>query len=129
MSNFKLSQRSLTNLEHVHPDLVKLVKLAIEITTIDFTVLEGLREPEKQKSLVSAGKSWTNNSRHLTGHAIDVGVIIDKRVSWDYPWYEKLYQFFDNASKELKIPMEWGGNWPQKDAGHYQLTWKDYPLR
>lgn len=43
MSKFTLSQRSLNNLKGVHPDLVKVVRRAIEITEQDFVVIEGIR--------------------------------------------------------------------------------------
>lgn len=116
-------------LEGVHPDLASVVKRALELSNIDFAVLEGLRNPERQKEVIAMGKSWTNNSRHLTGHAVDVGVVIGRHINWYYPWYEKLYKFFKQASEELKIPIEWGGHWPEKDGGHYELTWEAYPLK
>lgn len=129
MGNFVFSQKSLKNLQGVHPDLVLLVKRALDISTIDFSVLEGLRSPARQQDVINLGKSWTKNSRHLTGHAIDVGVVIDRHINWYYPWYEKLHKFFKQASDELKIAIEWGGEWPERDGGHYELAWEDYPLK
>lgn len=127
---FKFSQRSLKNLEGVHPDLIAVVKRALELSSIDFAVLEGLRSPERQQEVIASGNSWTKNSRHLTGHAVDIGVVIDRHINWYYPWYEKLSRFFKQASEELKIPIEWGGDWPKKkDGGHYELTWASYPLK
>ena len=61
-----LGPRSIMRLKGVHPDLVKVVQHAIEITTVDFTVLEGLRSIERQRELVKAGASQTLKSRHLT---------------------------------------------------------------
>ena len=52
---FKLSTRSKERLIGVHPDLVKVVRRAIELTDIDFGVTEGLRSLEKQKELVAKG--------------------------------------------------------------------------
>ena len=43
---FKLSQRSLDRLEGFKPDLVNVVKRAIELTTVDFGVIEGVRTEE-----------------------------------------------------------------------------------
>ena len=40
---YQLGPRSQMRLKGVHPDLVKVVQQAIQITTVDFTVLEGLR--------------------------------------------------------------------------------------
>ena len=47
---YKLSQRSLDRLEGVKPDLINVVKRAIELTTIDFGVIEGVRTEERQKN-------------------------------------------------------------------------------
>lgn len=44
---YKLSKKSLSKLDGVHPDLVKVVKRAIEITECDFTITEGLRTKER----------------------------------------------------------------------------------
>jgi len=52
-------------LNGVHPDLVKVVERAIQITTVDFTVLEGLRSPERQKALYEAGASQDPVQTHL----------------------------------------------------------------
>ena len=69
---YRLSQRSMQNLSGVHPDLVAVVKRAIEITEQDFSVIEGIRNIDRQRKLVAQGKSQTMNSRHLTGHAVDL---------------------------------------------------------
>ena len=69
---FILSRRSLKNLEGVHADLVRVVERALEITSVDFVVTEGLRSVERQEQLVKSGASKTRRSRHLTGHAVDV---------------------------------------------------------
>ena len=69
---FNLSKRSLQRLEGVHPDLVAIVKEAIQITQHDFGVSCGMRTLEEQKKLVQSGASQTLASRHLTGHAVDL---------------------------------------------------------
>ena len=86
---FKLGARSISNLRGVHPDLVAVVKRAITITEIDFTVTEGLRTKERQAQLVKAGASKTMNSRHITGHAVDVAAWVDG-VRWDWGLYAKI---------------------------------------
>lgn len=125
---FKLSQRSKDRLKGVHPDLVKVVEHAIEITTVDFAVLEGLRTPERQKVLKEAGASQTLNSRHITGHAVDLGAWVDGEVRWDWPLYSQIAKAMKSAAAELNIPIEWGGDWRTfKDGPHWQLPRKDYP--
>ena len=41
--SFKLSNKSLNKLTNVHPDLVRVVQKAIELSTTDFSVTEGER--------------------------------------------------------------------------------------
>lgn len=125
---FKLSQRSRDRLKGVHPDLVNVVEHAIEITTVDFAVLEGLRTPERQKVLKEAGASQTLNSRHITGHAVDLGAWVDGEVRWDWPLYNQIAKAMKAAAAELNIPIEWGGDWSRfKDGPHWQLPRKEYP--
>lgn len=124
---FKLSNKSLDRLKGVHPDLVKVVKRAIELTEIDFSVGEGLRTIERQKELVAKGASQTMKSRHLTGHAVDLYAFVDGAVSWEWKYYAKISESVMKSAKELGVDVEWGGNWKMKDGPHFQLTWAKYP--
>lgn len=126
--SYRLSQRSRDRMKGVHPHLVAVVERAILITGIDFTITEGLRTPARQKELVKAGASQTQNSRHLTGHAIDVAAWVDGTVRWDWPLYPKIAAAFKQAAKELNIPVIWGGDWPRlRDGPHFELDRKAYP--
>lgn len=128
MSKFVLSKQSLGQLAGIHADLVKVVKRAIEITEVDFRVGEGLRTVDRQKQLLKSGATTTMNSRHLTGHAVDLIALVDGEVRWDWPLYHKIAAAMKQAAKELKIPLEWGGDWKTfKDGPHYQLPWVSYP--
>ena len=133
---YQLGQRSLQNLSGVHPDLVAVVKRAIQITDQDFGVIEGIRNINRQRQLVKSGASTTMNSRHLTGHAVDLApypfngdVDGDGKVNiedWDQ------YYFIEEAMKlaadELEVDLEWGGDWKSfKDGPHWQLSRKTYP--
>ncbi|WP_431221711.1 M15 family metallopeptidase [Serratia sp. L9] len=127
-NNFRFSQRSEGNLVGVNPALVKVVRRALELTAVDFGITEGLRSKERQKELLAAGKSQTLNSRHLTGHAVDVVAYLGRDISWEWKYYEQIATAFKRASSELNIPIEWGGDWKTlKDGPHFQLTLKDYP--
>ena len=72
MATFTLGTRSLSRLSGVQADLFRVVKRAIELTTVDFVVVEGVRTPARQKELVAAGASQTLKSNHLTGAAVDM---------------------------------------------------------
>ena len=125
---FTLGHRSKQRLKGVHPDLVKVVERAIRITAVDFAVLEGLRTPERQKALVEAGASQTLNSRHLTGHAVDLGAWVADEVRWDWPLYHKIAAAMKEAAKQVDVPIEWGGDWRNfKDGPHFQLPRKTHP--
>lgn len=119
---FKLGATSLARLKGVHPDLVKVVKRAIELTKQDFTVLEGLRSKERQKQLVAKGASKTMNSYHLTGHAVDIAPLVNGQVTWDWKYYHPLAAVMKAAAKELGVNITWGGDWTTfKDGPHWQI--------
>lgn len=118
---FKLSEKSLKRLTGVHPDLQAVVRRAIEITPVDFLVIEGLRTKERQAYLLDAGKSRTMNSYHLTGHAVDIAPIIDGKVSWDWKYFHPMADAMKQAANELGVKITWGGDWATfKDGPHFQ---------
>jgi peptidoglycan L-alanyl-D-glutamate endopeptidase CwlK len=125
---YSLGTRSKQRLIGVHADLVRVVERALEITTVDFIVLEGLRTPERQKALRDAGASQTLNSRHITGHAVDLGALIDGEVRWDWPLYHKIAAAMKEAAKEFNVSIVWGGDWRTfKDGPHFELDRRKYP--
>ena len=128
-----LSTRSLERLAGAHHDLAAVIKAAAARSSIDFTVLEVLRTPERQRELVAKGASQTMKSRHLPGtdgksHAVDIAPVIGGQVSWAWPLYNPLALIVKAAAAELGVPIEWGGDWRTfKDGPHWQLPWKEYP--
>ncbi|CUI50389.1 M15 family metallopeptidase [Achromobacter xylosoxidans] len=133
MSAFSLSARSLQRLDGVHPRLVEIVKLAIQRTAVDFTVVEGLRTPERQRELVAQGASQTQNSLHLQqqdgyGHAVDLAPLVGGAIPWnDWEQFRRLADVVKACAAALGTPVEWGGDWKSlKDGPHFQLPrgWK-----
>jgi len=125
---YALGTKSLQKLTGVHPDLVKVIKRAIQITPVDFAVIEGVRTVERQKQLLAAGASKTMQSRHITGHAVDIAPYVDGDIRWDWPLYRKIAPAIKQAAKEVGVPIEWGGDWIRfKDGPHWQLPRRKYP--
>ena len=102
---YTLSKKSRDRLAGVHPDLVKVVERALEITETDFAVLEGVRPKTRQEQLVKSGASQTMRSRHLTGHAVDLGAYVAGSVRWDWPLYHKLAVAVKQAAAAFNIPL------------------------
>lgn len=125
---FKLSKRSRTNLVGVHPDLVRVVELAITLTDVDFAVIEGVRTVERQRELYAKGASKTMNSRHISGHAVDLAAFVGSTLRWDWPLYPRIAAAMKQAARQLNVPLIWGGDWISfKDGPHFELDKRTYP--
>jgi len=122
MSEFKLSQRSLDNLEGVDLSLIGVVKRAIEITKVDFGVIEGLRTPEEQRDLVLSGASQTMFSKHIHGKAVDLMAYVGPRASWELNLYDDIADAMKQAAMELRVPIRWGGAWNVDDICKWEGT-------
>ena len=123
--SFSLSARSRARMKGVHPALVAVVERAIALSPVDFMITEGLRSRKRQGELMRAGASRTLNSRHLSGHAVDVAALVDGKVRWDWPLYPRIAEAFQAAAKELDTPIVWGGDWPRlRDGPHFELDRK-----
>lgn len=126
--SFRLSSRSRTRLQGVHPALMAVVEAAIVRTPVDFMITEGVRTAARQAALVKAGASRTTRSRHLTGHAVDVAALVDGQVRWDWPLYGRIAEAFKAAALDLKTPLIWGGDWKTlRDGPHFELDRKVFP--
>ena len=132
------SSRSLTNLHGVHPDLRRVMDRALQAAPFAFVVTEGLRTLARQTELVRIGASRTLDSRHLTGHAVDLVpyVDIDKdgkvEVEEMYAWplYHKLAPVIKAAAANEKVAIVWGGDWRSfKDGPHWELDRRVYPAK
>jgi peptidoglycan L-alanyl-D-glutamate endopeptidase CwlK len=142
MAQYYLSKLSQKRLMGVHPDLIRVVKRAIEITTQDFMVLEGVRTKLRQAELYAQGRTkpgevvtWTMNSRHFidpkTGysHAVD---LVPFPLNWkDITAFDAMADAMKKAAKELGISIRWGADWDrdgkprekgEKDSPHFELV-------
>lgn len=119
---FKFSASSLKKLEGVHPKLVCIALEAIQLSTVDFKITEGLRTFERQKELVARGASKTMKSKHLNGRAIDVAAIVNGTVNWNNAFYAKIRDAMFEAACNQGVEIVWGGDWKGfVDACHFEL--------
>jgi peptidoglycan L-alanyl-D-glutamate endopeptidase CwlK len=131
-----MDEVSTKRLSGVHPDLVAVVEMAFTKLPpgLSFRITEGLRNKERQARLVASGASRTMNSRHLTGHAVDLVALTDldgdgkMEVRWDWPLYYRLADVMLSAAAELNVSVVWGGSWRTfPDGPHFELDRKRYP--
>jgi peptidoglycan L-alanyl-D-glutamate endopeptidase CwlK len=129
-----LLPRDREHLKGVHRDLVRVVERARQ--AVPFIVTEGLRTRDRQARLVAIGASRTMNSRHLTGHAVDLAYWLDDgdatvehgEIRWDWPLYEQIGAAMKVAAKELGVPITWGGDWTSfRDGPHFELDRRSHP--
>lgn len=132
----ELNKSSLAKLRGVHPDLVRVVRRCADDwrdKTLTWIITCGPRTLEEQKLLVRKGASKTMRSRHLVAkngfsHAVDVAAVLNGKVRWDWPLYEKIAVAMKQAAKKEGVPIEAGLDWKTfKDGPHYQLPWGTHP--
>lgn len=111
MSDFKFGPESLKELKNVHQDLVAVVKKSLIYSVQDFSVHDGIRSLEEQKQLLAKGATKTLDSRHITGHAVDLVPYINGKLRWEWPPIFLIAEAVRMAAKELNVPLRWGGAW------------------
>ncbi len=120
---FALSQRSLNNLVGVDKRLVQVVHLAIELTKVDFAVIEGVRTPQRQRELFDKGASQVREGgTHVQGRAVDLMAYIDDRASWELNLYDDIADAMKAAAIKFDVPLRWGAAWTVKDIRKWQGT-------
>ena len=135
-SKYKLGKKSLKKLQGVHPELVKVVKKAIQITEVDFTITDGVRTVAQQKALFNKGASKCDGrnkkSKHQIqstgyGHAVDLVPYINGQPRWEMGACIDIAKAMSEASKQTYLPIRWGGSWsnltsnfnPQDEMAEY----------
>ncbi len=125
---------SIDRLQGVHPDLRKLADAVLQAAPWQLRVTEGLRSKERQKQLVAKKLSKTMNSRHLTGHAIDIVPYVDfdkdgkieVEELYSKQAFHILIQVAKREAKNLGIDVTWGYDWGW-DMPHWELNRRKYP--
>jgi peptidoglycan L-alanyl-D-glutamate endopeptidase CwlK len=121
-----MTPRDKMRLVGLHPDLVAVVEAARQ--QLPFIVVEGMRTRERQAQLVKSGASRTMDSRHLTGHAVDLAPTVDGEVRFDWPLFYPMAKAMKDAAQAHGIAVVWGGDWPRfRDGPHFELNRDAYP--
>lgn len=133
---FVLGKTSLARLIGVDETLVNVVKRAIEISEVDFTVLEGVRTLARQRELYAQGRTapgkivtWTMNSKHIEGKAVD---LVPYPMDWnDLSKFDKIKDAVFKAAAEQGVKVRWGADWngngkPREkgeyDSPHFEIS-------
>lgn len=129
--SFKLSRKSQMKMTGgsvpLHPDMVRVVQRAIELTPIDFGVGECGRTQARQEQLFADGKSTTMNSKHMQQedgycHAVDLYVYVNGRVSWEHKDFRPVVQAMFTAAIEHGVQIRAGCLWRSfQDSPHFEL--------
>lgn len=118
---WRFSDKSFAQLAGVRPELISVATLALARSPIDFGVIDGVRTIEEQEEYVAKGVSWTMDSKHLDGRAIDIMAYVNGVGRWEHAPYEVIAESFKSAAADAGVSIIWGGDWEQKDMGHYEL--------
>lgn len=117
---YRLGDVSLNRLNELKPELAQCVKLAINLTTQDFTVLQTLRTLAEQQQAVAEGHSRTMHSKHLPqsqdhglAWAVDLGAWVNGKVDWSFDRYADIAYAMDKAATQLGFAhhVRWGCAW------------------
>lgn len=142
---FKFSRNSLRKLSTVDESLQRVIARALELTEVDFGVVQGKRTLKEQQRLYGKGRTagelmkvgvpttyarprspkvtWTMNSNHLSGRAVDLAAWRHGEFDWGtIQLYRKIAAAVKQAAMELCVPIVWGGDWETADWGHFELV-------
>lgn len=112
--------------EGIHPDMVTILVEARKRIGLDVQVVPesgGLRNLTMQRLLVKRGNSWTLNSNHRTGRAVDL-VVYESGLAMfnDLGGLRQIAAAMMQVAGELEVDLGWGGNWKKKvDMYHFEL--------
>ena len=119
---FKLSPKSIKQLQGLEPDLIKVVESAIGYTKMDFSVIQGLRTQTQQNELYRQGLSHVKFSQHQLGRAVDVLAWIGKSSDSEDDLIQ-IAEAFKLAAEDMDVPIRWGGCWPCYDIRGSNIKW------
>lgn len=135
---YKLSKRSLTQMIGMNPILAFAVTKAIERTEQDFGIFSkgGVRSQRVQDELYAQGRTkpgnkvtWTRNSKHCSGNAVDLVAFVDGKPNWESKYYTEIEIAMKNVIRDYALDIDWGFDLWGKDYPHWQISHSDYDVR
>ena len=136
---FELTPKSLVKLIAVDQRLAAVVKLAIELSSVNFIVVEGLRSQARQAELYAQGRTtpgkivtWVKHSKHQDGLAVDLAPFENGTIDWNNEKkFDAIKMAMFAAAAELQTTIRWGANWDgddkprekgESDSPHFELV-------
>lgn len=126
----QFSNTSKERLATAHPDLIRIMEAALQLSPVDFGIAYGYRSPQKQMELYQQGRTTpgpivTNidgvktKSKHneYPSHAVDIFAFVNGKASWEEKDLVFLGGIIIATAKLLKQAgkithdIRWGGNW------------------
>jgi len=128
---FSLGNKTLTELVGVHPILAFAVYMAIQRTKQDFAICDkgGRRTDPEQAWMYAQGRTregrkvtWTLDSFHQYGLAVDLVAWVNGTYSWDIKYYKAIIKAMKEVIAEYKLPIDHGYDLWGKDLPHWQIS-------
>jgi len=115
---FLFGKKSKKKLKNVNEVVKRVCKRALDISTVDFSVIDGFRTQEQQKKMFDKGASELDGtnliSDHQLGLAVDVIPYMRGKDIWDTKdlevrsaWLE-VYRAFMRAAMQEGVQLEFG---------------------
>lgn len=123
--------RSRTNMIGLHPDIAFFAQKVMERTEQDFAICNrgGVRTDQEQIDMYAQGRTtegnivtWTLDSYHQYGLAVDLVAWVAGEYSWDRQYYAKIVKTGKEVIKKYDLPIEHGYDLWGRDLPHWQMT-------
>jgi len=141
---YKFGKKSLQKLARCHPDLQKIMKVAISRSKIDFGITEGYRSIARQKELFDEGKSKIDGITKMGKHNYQPALAADiyiyhpdletrRKLAYDKKHLSYVAGLVDAVAEELfdkgitTKKIRWGANWDSDGIIDYDQSFDDFP--
>ncbi len=128
--NFRFSKRSEGNFDKVPDELVNIFREVLKETPFDFVVTRGFATREEQAALMRKQPrvTWTKNSRHLYGLALDIAIFDENgEITWKMPYYVIVGEIIQRIAQRHGVAVTIGAIHWNKDGPHTELKKSAYP--